>query len=149
MVIASGLRRPPSGASAIGEGVLGAALDAAERATHRCTRSRTAASTSSLQEAVTLVDHAGLARRPRLSRVRSSCGCSWRSVGDGWRVMPGGFVRVADDVDARAVNLQRGGRTADAWVLSDRPVAEATLIPAPDRIAIQPQHRGAAEPGSR
>src|SRR5204863_3288474 len=46
------------------------------------------------------------------------------------------FVRVADDVDARAVNLQRGGRTADAWVLSDRPVAEATLIPAPDRIAI-------------
>jgi uncharacterized circularly permuted ATP-grasp superfamily protein/uncharacterized alpha-E superfamily protein len=55
---------------------------------------------------------------------------------DGWCVMPGGFVRVADDVDARAVSLQRGGSTADAWVLSDKPVAETTLLPAPDRITI-------------
>ena len=50
--------------------------------------------------------------------------------------MPGGFVRVADDADARAVSLQRGGRTGDAWVLSDKPVAETTLLPAPDRITI-------------
>ena len=50
--------------------------------------------------------------------------------------MPGGFVRIADDVDARAVSLQQGGRTADAWVLSDKPVAETTLLPTPDRIAI-------------
>jgi uncharacterized circularly permuted ATP-grasp superfamily protein/uncharacterized alpha-E superfamily protein len=55
---------------------------------------------------------------------------------DGWCVMPGGFVRVADDFDARAVHLQRGGRTGDAWVLSDQPVAEITLLPAPDRITI-------------
>jgi uncharacterized circularly permuted ATP-grasp superfamily protein/uncharacterized alpha-E superfamily protein len=55
---------------------------------------------------------------------------------DGWRVMPGGFVRVADDVDARAVSLQRGGSTGDAWVLSDKPVAETTLLPAADRITI-------------
>jgi uncharacterized circularly permuted ATP-grasp superfamily protein/uncharacterized alpha-E superfamily protein len=55
---------------------------------------------------------------------------------EGWRVMPGGFVRVADDVDARAVSLQRGGHTGDAWVLSDKPVAETTLLPAPDRITI-------------
>jgi uncharacterized circularly permuted ATP-grasp superfamily protein/uncharacterized alpha-E superfamily protein len=46
------------------------------------------------------------------------------------------FLRVADDVDARAVSLQRGGRTGDAWVLSDKPVAETTLLPAPDRITI-------------
>jgi uncharacterized circularly permuted ATP-grasp superfamily protein/uncharacterized alpha-E superfamily protein len=57
-------------------------------------------------------------------------------VSDGWKVMPGGFVRVADDVDARAVSLQRGGSTGDAWVLSDRPVAETTLLPAADRITI-------------
>ena len=56
--------------------------------------------------------------------------------GDGWQVMPGGFVRVADTVDARAVTLQQGGRTADTWVLSDRPVADVTLLPTPDRIAI-------------
>ena len=55
---------------------------------------------------------------------------------DGWRVMPGGFVRVADDIDARAVSLQRGGSTGDAWVLSDKPVAETTLLPAPDRVSI-------------
>jgi uncharacterized circularly permuted ATP-grasp superfamily protein/uncharacterized alpha-E superfamily protein len=55
---------------------------------------------------------------------------------DGWKVMPGGFVRIAGDIDARAVSLQRGGSTGDAWVLSDRPVAEITLLPAPDRIAI-------------
>src|SRR5215475_2801656 len=55
---------------------------------------------------------------------------------DGWRVMPGGFVRVAEDIDARAVSLQRGGSTGDAWVLSDKPVGEATLLPTPDRITI-------------
>src|SRR4029077_13047261 len=55
---------------------------------------------------------------------------------DGWRVMRAGFVRVADDIDARAVSLQRGGSTGDAWVLSDKPVAETTLLPAPDRISI-------------
>jgi uncharacterized circularly permuted ATP-grasp superfamily protein/uncharacterized alpha-E superfamily protein len=55
---------------------------------------------------------------------------------DGWRVMPGGFVRVANDLDARAVSLQQGGRTADAWVLSDKPVAPTTLLPTPDRIII-------------
>jgi len=55
---------------------------------------------------------------------------------DGWRVMPGGFVRIADDLDARAVNLQHGGRTADAWILSDKPVPPTTLLPAPDRITI-------------
>src|SRR5713101_5913930 len=57
-------------------------------------------------------------------------------VREGWRVMPGGFVRVADDLDARAVSLQRGGSTADAWVLSEEPVAQTTLLPAPDRITI-------------
>ena len=87
------------------------------------------------QEAVTLSTmpawHDGkLVPRPFILRLMLA------RVGDGWRVMPGGFVRVADDVDARAVNLQQGGRTADAWVLSDKPVHELTLLPAPDRIEI-------------
>jgi uncharacterized circularly permuted ATP-grasp superfamily protein/uncharacterized alpha-E superfamily protein len=55
---------------------------------------------------------------------------------DGWRVMPGGIVRVADDVDTRVVTMQHGGRAADAWVLSDKPVPETTLLPTPDRITI-------------
>jgi uncharacterized circularly permuted ATP-grasp superfamily protein/uncharacterized alpha-E superfamily protein len=58
-------------------------------------------------------------------------------VGDGWTVMPGGFVRIADDIDAHAVSLQKGGRTADAWVLSEEPIVETTLLPAPDRVAIR------------
>ena len=56
--------------------------------------------------------------------------------GDGWQVMPGGFVRIADELDARAINLQQGGRTGDAWILSDKPVAQTTLLPTPDRIKI-------------
>ena len=97
------------------------------------------------QEAVTLSTmpawHDGrLVPRPFILRLMLA------RVGDGWRVMPGGFVRVADDADARAVNLQLGGRTADAWVLSDKPVARAHAVAdaRPDRN--QPRHRRAAEP---
>ena len=57
-------------------------------------------------------------------------------IGNEWRVMPGGFARISDDINARAVNLQVGGRTADAWILSDKPVGEFTLLPTPDRITI-------------
>jgi uncharacterized circularly permuted ATP-grasp superfamily protein/uncharacterized alpha-E superfamily protein len=57
-------------------------------------------------------------------------------VGEGWKVMPGGFVRVAEDADARAVSLQQGGRTADAWVVAEGPVAPTSLLPTPDRIEI-------------
>ena len=58
-------------------------------------------------------------------------------VGDNWRVMPGGFVRIAEGADARAVSLQRGAATADAWVLAKAPVAVTTLLPTPERIAVQ------------
>jgi uncharacterized circularly permuted ATP-grasp superfamily protein/uncharacterized alpha-E superfamily protein len=89
-----------------------------------------------LQEAVTLstmpVWHeSGFEPRPFILRLYLA------RVGNGWTVMPGGFVRIADGIDAHAVSLQKGGRTADACVLSDRPVAETTLLPAPERIAIQ------------
>lgn len=57
--------------------------------------------------------------------------------GEGWTVMSGGFVRIAESADARAVSMQRGGLTADAWILSEGPVAETTLLPTPDRIVIR------------
>jgi uncharacterized circularly permuted ATP-grasp superfamily protein/uncharacterized alpha-E superfamily protein len=89
-----------------------------------------------LQEAVTLstmpVWHdSGFEPRPFILRLFLA------RVGEGWELMPGGFVRIADDADARAVSLRRGGRTADAWILSKGPVGEATLLPQPERIAIQ------------
>jgi uncharacterized circularly permuted ATP-grasp superfamily protein/uncharacterized alpha-E superfamily protein len=58
-------------------------------------------------------------------------------VGEGWQVMPGGFVRIAESADARAVTLQRGAATADAWVLTHGPVGEATLLPTPERMQVQ------------
>jgi uncharacterized circularly permuted ATP-grasp superfamily protein/uncharacterized alpha-E superfamily protein len=58
-------------------------------------------------------------------------------VGDRWEVMPGGFVRIAESADARAVTLQRGAATADAWVLTHGPVGETTLLPTPERIQVQ------------
>ncbi len=58
-------------------------------------------------------------------------------VGERWEVMPGGFVRIAESADARAVTLQRGAATADAWVLSHGPVGETTLLPTPERMQVQ------------
>jgi uncharacterized alpha-E superfamily protein len=58
-------------------------------------------------------------------------------VGDGWQVMSGGFVRIAEDIDARAVSLQHGAATADAWVLARGPVAETTLLPTADDMPVQ------------
>ncbi|MFT3759985.1 circularly permuted type 2 ATP-grasp protein [Thauera sp.] len=36
---------------------------------------------------------------------------------DGFRVMPGGLVRVASETDMRVVSMQQGGGSKDAWVL--------------------------------
>jgi uncharacterized circularly permuted ATP-grasp superfamily protein/uncharacterized alpha-E superfamily protein len=58
-------------------------------------------------------------------------------IGERWRVMPGGFVRIAEHADARAVSLQRGGATADAWVLTHGPVGDTSLLPHPERMPVQ------------
>jgi uncharacterized circularly permuted ATP-grasp superfamily protein/uncharacterized alpha-E superfamily protein len=76
-------------------------------------------------------ENARLEPRPSILRLyvaRSS---------DGWTVMPGGFCRVSGVPDARAVTLQQGGASADVWVLSDRPVAETTLLSSPDAVALR------------
>ena len=56
---------------------------------------------------------------------------------DGWRVMPGGFCRTSDRLDARAVTMREGARSADVWVLSQKPVEQITLLPPPDQIQIR------------
>src|SRR6202011_4400087 len=89
-----------------------------------------------VQEAVTL-STMPVWRERRLEPRPFSLRLFHAKVGSGWHVMPGGFVRIADGSDARAVSLQRGGRTADAWVLSEGPVAETTLLPKPERIVIK------------
>jgi uncharacterized circularly permuted ATP-grasp superfamily protein/uncharacterized alpha-E superfamily protein len=51
------------------------------------------------------------------------------NTGTGWRLLPGGLVRVAAD-EGNVVSMQRGGHSKDAWVLWDSPVdTSITLIP--------------------
>ena len=88
------------------------------------------------QEAVTL-SSTPVWRDGRLQPRPFSLRLFLAKVGDGWQVMPGGFVRIADNPDARAISLQGGDATADAWVLSDGPVSAVTLLPAPEGVTIQ------------
>jgi uncharacterized alpha-E superfamily protein len=49
------------------------------------------------------------------------------NTGTGWVAMPGGLVRVAG-ADGPVVSMQRGGRSKDAWVLSDAPVDTFSML---------------------
>src|SRR4051795_11901447 len=72
-----------------------------------------------------------IAPRPFLLRVSAA------ATADGWTVMPGGFCRIADELDARAVSMGEGTRAADVWVVSDKAVAATTLLPAPESVRIR------------
>ncbi|WP_425341024.1 circularly permuted type 2 ATP-grasp protein [Agrobacterium larrymoorei] len=48
---------------------------------------------------------------------------------DGWQVMPGGFARIGRSNDVAAIAMQAGGRAADVWIVSDKPVERTTLLP--------------------
>jgi uncharacterized circularly permuted ATP-grasp superfamily protein/uncharacterized alpha-E superfamily protein len=56
---------------------------------------------------------------------------------DGWTFMPGGFCRIAERPDARAVSMGDGTRAADVWVVSGKQVSTATLLPATDHVRIR------------
>ncbi|MBR1267994.1 circularly permuted type 2 ATP-grasp protein [Bradyrhizobium sp. AUGA SZCCT0222] len=56
---------------------------------------------------------------------------------NGWTILPGGFCRIADEPDARAVSMGDGARSADVWVVSDKPIAASTLLPAADTVRIR------------
>ncbi|MGL4961199.1 MAG: circularly permuted type 2 ATP-grasp protein [Inquilinus sp.] len=56
---------------------------------------------------------------------------------EGWKVMPGGFCRISDRPDARAVSMGQGVQTADVWILADRPVEATSLLPRRDRVPIR------------
>ena len=46
----------------------------------------------------------------------------------GWTVMPGGLTRVAADDSIRALSMQSGASSKDAWVLSATPVDTFSLL---------------------
>jgi len=115
--------------------VLGAKLDAAQR--QELVRSiRDRGVDYVMQEAVTL-SSMPVWRDGRLQPQPFTLRLFLAKIGDAWQVMPGGFVRIAEHADARAVSLQRGAATADAWVLADGPVGETTLLPHPERMPVQ------------
>ncbi|HAB15496.1 MAG TPA: hypothetical protein DCE44_03495, partial [Verrucomicrobiales bacterium] len=51
------------------------------------------------------------------------------ATANGYRVLPGGFARIAPAEGGRFISMQRGGASKDAWVLHDGPVEELTLLP--------------------
>src|SRR3984885_2569606 len=119
----------------LGSEILGARLDDAQReALMRSIRDRGIDYVA--QEAVTLSSMPvwrGGRLQPRPFTVRLFLA----KVGDRWQVLPAGFVRIAEDIDARAVSLQRGAATADAWVLARGPAAETPLLPTAERMPVQ------------
>ena len=72
----------------------------------------------------------GLEPRPFVLRVYCA------ATPKGWRVMPGGFCRISDQPDARAVSMGDGVESADVWVLADKPVEASSLLPSPDSVRI-------------
>jgi uncharacterized circularly permuted ATP-grasp superfamily protein/uncharacterized alpha-E superfamily protein len=76
-------------------------------------------------------DNGRITPRPFVLRVFAA------ATPQGWTIMPGGFCRIADQPDARAVSMGDGARAADVWVVSDKAVAAATLLPAVDTVRIR------------
>jgi uncharacterized circularly permuted ATP-grasp superfamily protein/uncharacterized alpha-E superfamily protein len=133
MVIASAFEPQTDGGSS--HEVLGAKLDDAQRrALIVSIRDRGVDYVA--QEAVTL-STMPVWRDGRLQPRPFTLRLFLAKIGEHWKVLPAGFVRIADSADARAVSLQRGAATADAWVLAHGPVAETTLLPTPERIQVQ------------
>lgn len=68
----------------------------------------------------------GLQPRPLVLRVYVC------ADGDGYRVMPGGLTRIADDIHTHAVSMQQGNASKDTWILSDAPVSTFSRLAPPD-----------------
>ena len=56
---------------------------------------------------------------------------------NGWSMMPGGFVRIGQSEDVHAITLQRGALTADAWIESEQPIDDVSLLPNPEHVTIR------------
>ncbi len=70
--------------------------------------------------------------RPFVLRVFAALGPDGK-----YQVMPGGFCRISDRVDSRAVAMGEGVQTSDVWISASRPVEMTSLLPAGDSVAIR------------
>jgi uncharacterized circularly permuted ATP-grasp superfamily protein/uncharacterized alpha-E superfamily protein len=76
-------------------------------------------------------DQGRIVPRPFVLRVFAA------ATPQGWTIMPGGFCRIAEQLDARAVSMGDGARAADVWVVADKAVAAHTLLPGGDAVRIR------------
>ncbi len=76
-------------------------------------------------------DNGRITPRPFVLRVFAA------ATPGGWIMMPGGFCRIADQLDARAVSMGEGARAADVWVVSDKAISTATLLQSGDNVRIR------------
>ena len=76
-------------------------------------------------------DNGHISPRPFVLRVFAA------ATPNGWTILPGGFCRIADQPDARAVSMGEGTRAADVWVVSEKEVATSTLLPTTDAVRIR------------
>ncbi|MBN3814991.1 alpha-E domain-containing protein, partial [Paraburkholderia sp. Ac-20347] len=59
----------------------------------------------------------------------------------GWRVLPGGFTRLAAE-HQESVSMQVGGSSVDTWVLSSQPGTAFSLLPSPMKPSdLRREHR--------
>ncbi len=70
--------------------------------------------------------------RPFVLRVYAAIGPDGQ-----YHVMPGGFCRISDRLDCRALSMGDGVQTADVWVLSKRPVEQTSLLPAQENVNVR------------
>ncbi|MFK7792642.1 MAG: circularly permuted type 2 ATP-grasp protein, partial [Devosiaceae bacterium] len=75
--------------------------------------------------------HQALVPRPFSMRVFLA------RTAQGWQVMPGGFARVSDRTDTRALSMQDGSRSCDVWVCADAPSKRTSLLPQANSQAIR------------
>ena len=64
-----------------------------------------------------------LSPRPFVLRVFAA------ATANGWAVMPGGFCRISNRPDVRAVSMDAGAQSSDVWVLTSGPIKWSTLLP--------------------
>ena len=78
------------------------------------------------------VGPSGLESRPFTLRVFAA-----RDADGAWSVMPGGFARIGEGSDARAIVIGEGAFSTDVVIVAERPVEPMTLMPLADNVAIR------------
>ena len=63
-----------------------------------------------------------LVPRPFVMRVFAA------ATEEGWQVLPGAFCRISEHEGVDPIEMRAGIRSADVWVLADRPVAATPLV---------------------